>query len=576
MTLRTFIAIAFLALSVTAHAESNDSIALPDSAITDTIVPEDLADTIRIGRHHGFITHKAFRGDSLNTPANPYYNWKRDVTYAGVPLFISSFVIKGQKTGFRSARFSFDRKFKSEIDNYTQYSPYAVMIGCKLAGYHGRSDWGRFLVSTVLANAAMAATVNTLKYSIKEMRPDNSTANSFPSGHTATVFTAATILHKEYGLTRSPLFSIGGYAVATATGVMRVLNNRHWISDVMAGAGIGILSAELGYCFADLIFRDKGIKHYEFDDLSNPDHPSFFDIQMGMSLHSKNIEFSFDDPSMTSDYVKLGTSTTFGVETAYFLNKYIGVGAMARVTSTPAKALNFDQDELTAIGDLNKLLATYDDANGNPLPGMYNVYIDNTNFNKISLDGGVYFNYPLSKHFSLGAKALIGSRLGDGICYKAKNGVPRKDDEYTLNDKNGNTYPLYWYEAADGSQFRSSELLDPGISSEYNFVLDNPTEEFECLRIRERASFNYVLGTSITYRYKTNFAWKFFFDFDSSKTRYTYQSKFFSDEALARIQRSAFPSSHPHEWQAISRTYLGHSSHTFNLFTIGGSFCVNF
>ncbi|HAO64286.1 MAG TPA: phosphatidic acid phosphatase, partial [Porphyromonadaceae bacterium] len=95
-----------------------------------------------------------------------------------------------------------------------------------------------------------------------------------------TAFVAATILHKEYGMTRSPWFSVGGYALATATGVMRVLNNRHWISDVMAGAGIGIISTELGYFAADLIFKDRGVERYELDGEVSV-NPSFVDIQMG-------------------------------------------------------------------------------------------------------------------------------------------------------------------------------------------------------------------------------------------------------------------------------------------------------
>lgn len=560
-------------------ADEDDAISLADTITSDSILCYQTDDSIQAPcaiRNNGFIVHPAFPDDSLNTYTNPYYNWKRDMTYAGVPLFISSFIIKGRKTGFRSARFSFSRKFKSEIDNYTQYSPYALILGCKLAGYHGRSDWGRFLVSTGLANVAMAITINSLKYSIKEMRPDNSSSNSFPSGHTATVFTAATILHKEYGLTRSPLFSIGGYAVATATGVMRVLNNRHWISDVMAGAGIGILSAELGYFAADLIFRNKGIKHYEFDNLSDPDHPSFFDIQMGMSLHDKTLEFTFDDPSISNDYIKLGTSTTFGVESAYFFNKHFGIGALARVTSTPAQGLNFSDQQKEQIGTLNELLSQYQGTDGTPLPGIHNVYIENSNFNKASLDGGVYFNLSLGKHFSFGAKALAGVRFGDGICYKAKNGVPRVDKEYFLFDKNGQSHPIYWYETSDGSQFRSTELLEPGVSQDYNFVLDNPTEEFECMRIRENTSFNYVLGTSITWRYKTNFAWKAFVDFDSAHTTYTYRGKYFSDEAIANIGSTTFPASYPKAWNAISKAFEGHSSRTFNLFTLGGSFCVNF
>ncbi len=591
MTFKTLIILSISCLcSLCAFAEDEDDVmATAEIAAIDSLMSDAEADSIiaenkysqgtsvvEVPRYNRFIAHPASPDDSINTPTNPYYNWKRDITYAGLPLFVSSFILKGNKTGFRSARFSFERQFKSEIDNYTQYSPYAVILGCKLAGYHGRSNWGRFLVSAGLANVAMAVSVNSLKYSIKEMRPDNSTRNSFPSGHTATAFTAATILHKEYGLTRSPLFSIGGYAIATGTGVMRVLNNRHWISDVVAGAGIGILSAELGYFAADLIFRNKGIKHYEFDNLTDPNHPSFFDIQMGIAMHPGKLEFSYDDASVPNDFIQLGTSTVFGVETAYFFNKHFGIGALARVTSTPAKGLNLDADDREAIGDLNKVLAGFTDSEGRTLPGMYNIYIDNANFNKASFDAGAYFNLPLGKSFALGAKALLGVRLGDGICYKAKNGTPKVDNEYSLVNKVGESYPIYWYEAEDGSQFRSTELLDPDVSNDYNFVLENATEEFECIKVNGKPSFNYVLGASITWRYKTNFAWKAFFDFDSSKSKYTYNGRYFSDEALKRIASSSFPSVYPEAWDAISQSFTGHSNKVLNLFTIGGSFCVNF
>ena len=97
------------------------------------------------------------------------------------------------------------------------------------------------------------------------MRPDGSTANSF---------VGATVLHKEYGLTRSPWFSVAGYGIATATGVMRVLNNRHWVSDVMSGAGIGIFAGELGYALADLLFKGKGLLRNDLE--GNYDSPSFF------------------------------------------------------------------------------------------------------------------------------------------------------------------------------------------------------------------------------------------------------------------------------------------------------------
>jgi hypothetical protein len=102
----------------------------------------------------------------------------------------------------------------------------------------------------------MAAMVNGVKYSVQRLRPDESAYNSFPSGHTATAFMTATMLHKEYE-GRSPWFSIGGYTLATLTGVSRVLNNRHWLTDVLAGAAIGIGSVHLGYFITDKIFKDK-------------------------------------------------------------------------------------------------------------------------------------------------------------------------------------------------------------------------------------------------------------------------------------------------------------------------------
>jgi membrane-associated phospholipid phosphatase len=41
--------------------------------------------------------------------------------------------------------------------------------------------------------------------------------------------------------------SISGYPIAIFTGVYRALNNKHWVGDVVAGAGFGILSTEIAY-----------------------------------------------------------------------------------------------------------------------------------------------------------------------------------------------------------------------------------------------------------------------------------------------------------------------------------------
>ena len=54
------------------------------------------------------------------------------------------------------------------------------------------------------------------------------------------------MLYQEYKHSE-PWVGITGYVVATGVGLLRIYNNRHWASDVVAGAGIGILSTKLSY-----------------------------------------------------------------------------------------------------------------------------------------------------------------------------------------------------------------------------------------------------------------------------------------------------------------------------------------
>ncbi|MGN0216712.1 MAG: phosphatase PAP2 family protein, partial [Prevotella sp.] len=177
-------------------------------------------------------------------------------TYMGVPLIAGGLIVKHQDTKFRRLRNDFLPHFRRPIDDYMQYLPAAVMVGMKTAGVPSRSSWGRMLLSDAFTVGAMAITVDGLKRTTQVTRPDGTNRHSFPSGHTATAFMTATMLTKEYGHL-SPWVGVGAYSLATATGLMRVANNKHWISDVMVGAGIGILSTELGYWLADLVMKDK-------------------------------------------------------------------------------------------------------------------------------------------------------------------------------------------------------------------------------------------------------------------------------------------------------------------------------
>ena len=151
------------------------------------------------------------------------------------------------------------RAVESSPADYIQYSPAVLMLGIKACGMEGRSDWQRMTVTDAIAVAAMVAATGGLKYTVRRERPDGSSRTSFPSGHAARAFMTATMLHKEYGQTVSPWFSVAGYGAAAATGLMRVRENNHWVSDILAGAGIGIYSVELAYTLSDLLYGESRI-----------------------------------------------------------------------------------------------------------------------------------------------------------------------------------------------------------------------------------------------------------------------------------------------------------------------------
>lgn len=135
---------------------------------------------------------------------------------------------------------------KITIDDFSQYAPAVSVYALNLVGAKGKNNFKDRTVILATSFIVMATTVTALKHIVKEERPDKTSNNSFPSGHTATAFAGAELLYQEYKDV-SVWYGISGYIVATGTGIFRVYNNRHWLTDVAAGAGIGILSTKLAY-----------------------------------------------------------------------------------------------------------------------------------------------------------------------------------------------------------------------------------------------------------------------------------------------------------------------------------------
>lgn len=137
-----------------------------------------------------------------------------------------------------------DEKFT--IDDFSQYVPAASVYGLNAFGVKGKHNFKDRTIILGTSYIIMSASVLSLKSIAKVERPDGSAFNSFPSGHTATAFAGAEFLWQEYKDV-SIWYGISGYVIATGTGIFRMYNDRHWLTDVVAGAGIGILSTKIAY-----------------------------------------------------------------------------------------------------------------------------------------------------------------------------------------------------------------------------------------------------------------------------------------------------------------------------------------
>ncbi len=135
---------------------------------------------------------------------------------------------------------------KLTIDDFSQYAPAATALGLDAFGIKGKNTFKDKAIILSTSYILMGLSVNILKKTSHSERPDGTSNNSFPSGHTATAFMGAELLYQEYKH-KSIWYGISGYIVATGTGAFRIYNNRHWLSDVVAGAGIGILSTKAAY-----------------------------------------------------------------------------------------------------------------------------------------------------------------------------------------------------------------------------------------------------------------------------------------------------------------------------------------
>lgn len=128
------------------------------------------------------------------------------------------------------------------LDCALEFTPWAAGAILAATSAESHDAKGTLLLRSAAALAVSGGSAYLLKHIVRETRPDLSDRHSFPSAHTSIAFAGAYMLHYEYGRL-TPWVSVGAYAAATATAVLRVAHDRHHWYDVCAGAALGTLSA---------------------------------------------------------------------------------------------------------------------------------------------------------------------------------------------------------------------------------------------------------------------------------------------------------------------------------------------
>ena len=183
------------------------------------------------------------------TPTAPRLSIARLVVpsvFIGTGLYTLSDNHSFNRFRVRDALLDYTNGYRTNLDDYLSYGPSVLLAGLTAAGVKGRSTPFDRAGLWLTANAVAGVVTYGLKRTTGCVRPDQSNTQSFPSGHTSFAFAGAGVLDREFGRT-SVLIPIAGYAMAGTTGYLRMVNDKHWISDVLVGAGIGLLSAEAAY-----------------------------------------------------------------------------------------------------------------------------------------------------------------------------------------------------------------------------------------------------------------------------------------------------------------------------------------
>lgn len=163
-------------------------------------------------------------------------------------LTLNKYAIKSKlQTEFRNQF----KDFETGIDKFTPFFPIVELYSFDLLNLKSKNSVWNQTKYLFISNLFASAITLSFKHLFKIERPDKSSFDSYPSGQSTIAFVSSQVLWNEFYPTNK-IIAFSGLLSSISTGSLRVINNRHWIPDVLMGAAIGIFATNLVYHFKPL------------------------------------------------------------------------------------------------------------------------------------------------------------------------------------------------------------------------------------------------------------------------------------------------------------------------------------
>jgi hypothetical protein len=147
--------------------------------------------------------------------------------------------------------------FRTKVDDYLMWAPSAsvyILDAFKVKSKNKFTDHLILDAGSIVVAGGIGFVMRKISGNIEVY---NKYESVFPSGHVTNAFRGAEFVFQEYKNSH-PVISYSGYLFATTVAVLRIYNKTHLLTEVLAGAGLGMLSTKLTYLVFDKVkYRHK-------------------------------------------------------------------------------------------------------------------------------------------------------------------------------------------------------------------------------------------------------------------------------------------------------------------------------